>query len=271
MGAWVQHKIDLWEQELEDDALVFERLTDTDADRERYTLGINTSPFRSTTLSLCYRRSHRDNDYDHLVDTEAGYSAFITHQDYDKDDIRARLTLRPVPVLRLTLSYQLLALDVETRSDTTPPSSVLSGDYDANIYSLAFTLTPISRFYLTGLLSYHDAKTTSFDNGAASVLTYEGDVFAGQAAVGLAIDQKTDVKIEYLYSRSDNFQDNSADGLPLGLNHERHGFMTTFSRNMSEKTQLQFRYGYYRYNEDSNGGADDYRGHLVGIGLAFRL
>jgi hypothetical protein len=148
---------------------------------------------------------------------------------------------------------------------------VLSGDYDANIYSIAFTLTPISRFYFTGLVSYQDAKTTSFENSVDSVLTYEGDVFAGQAAAGFAIDQKTDFKVEYLYSRSDNFQDNSADGLPLGLNHERHGLMTRFSRNMGKKVQLQFRYGYYRYDEDSNGGADDYRGHLVGISLAFRL
>jgi len=270
-GAWVQHKFDLWEQELEDGALGFERLTDTDADRERYTLGINTSPFRAVTLSLRYRRSHHANDYDHLVDTEPGYSAFITHQDYDKDDIRARFTLRPVPVLRLSLSYQLLCLDIETRSDTTPPSSVLSGDYDANIYSLAFTLTPVSRFYMTGLLSYQGAKTTSFDNAAASVLTYEGDVFAGQATVGFAIDEKTDLKIEYLYSRSDNFEDNSAEGLPLGLDHERHGFMTTFSRHLGEKTRLQFRYGYYRYDEDNTGGVDDYRGHLVGISFAFKL
>jgi len=34
---------------------------------------------------------------------------------------------------------------------------------------------------------------------------------------GYALDDKTDLTLEYSYSRSDNFSDNSSAGLPLGL------------------------------------------------------
>lgn len=270
-AAWVQYEVELSEQEFEDGLLGFERLTDTDLDRDRYTVGINTSPFRGTTMSIRYRRSCYDKVYDHSLDTEPGYSAFIKEQSFDKDDISARLTLRPSAFLRLQLSYQLLTLDIETRSDTSPPSSVLSGDYDADIYSIGFTLTPAPDFYFTGLVSYQDTTTESFDNGSSSVFTYEGDVLAATATAKYAMDRKTDLGLEYLYSRSTNLNEENLNSLPLGMDNRRHALLFKLSRRLTETMDAQLRYGYYAYDENGNGGVDDYRGHLFGASWTIRF
>jgi len=263
-GKWTQQNIDLFERELEDSVLNFERSTDTEVGRQRYTVGFNTSPIPRTTLSARYRRRYHDNDYNHLLDTEPGYSAFITAQDFTSDEITAKLTVRPSSHWKVSLNYELVAAGIDTLTDTAPPSAVQSGDYDADIYSVSITVTPISRLYLTGLLSYQDARSTAFDNGSPSVITYEGDVYAVIGTAGFAIDTKTNLNVEYMYTRSDNFNDNSADGLPLGLDNQRHGLLMGLSRRITETMKAELRYGFYTYDENGNGGVDDYTAHLIG-------
>jgi hypothetical protein len=268
-GKWLQGKIDLFEQELEDEALGFERLTDTDRSDRRYTFGLNTSPVRGATFSLRYRRSFTNNDYNHLVDSEPGYSALITNQDFTKDELSARLSFRPLSWANVSLMYRLLSLDTDTAYETIPPSSVRSGKYDANIYSIRVAVRPAARVHLTGLFSFQDAKSTAFDNGSPSVVTWEGDVFSMLLTAGYSIDEQTGLTLEYLFSRSDNAQENILDGLPLGVDNRRHGLLFAFSRQMTDKAQARFQYGYYKYDDEGSGGADDYRAHVFVLTLAY--
>jgi hypothetical protein len=270
-GKWTQQNIDLFERELEDNSLNFERSTDTEVGRRRYTLGFNTSPIPKTTLSARYRRRYHANDYNHLLDTEPGYSAFITAQDFTSDEISTKLTVRPSSRVKLSLNYQLVATDIDTQSDTTPPSAVQSGNYDADIYGVGITVTPLSRLYLTGLFSYQDVSSNAFDNGAPSVITYEGDVYTVMGTAGYAIDRNTDLNLEYVFTRSDNFNDNSADALPLGPDNQRHGLLAGISRRITETIEAELRYGFYMYDENGNGGADDYRAHLIGVRWSISL
>jgi hypothetical protein len=270
-GKWSQQNIDLFERELEESALNFQRSTDTDVERQRYTVGFNTSPIPRTTFSARYRRRYHDNDYNHLLDTEPGYSAFITAQEFTSDEITTKLTVRPSSHWKVSLNYELVDADIDTHSDTAPPSAVQSGDYDADIYSVSITVTPISRLYLTGLFSYQDAHSTAFDNGVPSVITYEGDVYTVIGTAGFAIDSKTDINAEYLYTRSENFDDNSADGLPLGLDNRRQGLLVGISRRITENTDATLHYGFYKYKEGSNAGADNYTTHLVSTSWIFRF
>ncbi len=269
-GKWTQHGIDLLEREWEEGALAFERVT-TDADRERYTLGFSTSPVRRLTLSARYKRSCRENVYNHKRDTEPGYSAFIDEQNLDTDEISAKATVRMTSAVKASFRYQLVKTEIDTWARTTPPSSVQSGDYAADIYSVSVTATPIPSMYLTGLFSCRDVNSESFDNESASVIEYDGDVYSFIGTAGWAVGEKTDLTLDYLYSWSDNFEDNSADGLPLGIDNDRHGLSLGFSRKMTEKVTLRFRYGFYKYEEDHIRGVDDYEAHLVGVAFAFQL
>lgn len=262
-GRWTQQRIELFERELEDDTLDFERSTDTEVERQRYTVGFNTSPIPRTKLSARYRRRSHDNEYNHLVDTEPGYSAFITAQDFTADEIAIKLTVRPGSRVQVSLKYQLVVTDIDTLSNTTPPSSVQSGDYDANVYSASITVIPLARLYLTGLFSYQDVRSTAFDNEVSSLIAYEGDIHMVVLTGGYGIDDKTDLKVEYLYTRSDNFNNNSLDGLPLGLDNQRQGLLVRLSRRITETIDGQLGYGFYRCDEESSGGADDYTAHVV--------
>lgn len=268
-GKWSQRTIDLREREIEDGVLSFDRLTHGDRDGQRYTVGINTSPLRRTTFTARYRRIHKENDYHHHSDTEPGYSAFITDQRFTTDELTTKVSVRISNKIQGTLKYQLVATDIDTASETTPPATVFSGNYDANIYSTGVTVTPLERLYLAGLLSYRDARLRAFDNGVASIPTYEDDTYTLIGTAGYAIGSDTDIRGEYLYSRSDNFEDNSTEGLPLGTDSERHRALLTLSHQITGSMRAELRYGYYNYDEHSNSGADDYRAHLAGMRWSF--
>jgi hypothetical protein len=270
-GKWTQQDIELFEREMEDAGPAFERFTDTEVDRRRYTFGFNSSPFRRFTISGRYRRSYRENVYDHKKDTEPGYSAFMNNQELHTNEIATKVTARITGTVKAAFQYQHIKTKIGTLSQTTPSSSVDSGHYVADIYSVSVTATPISSLYLTGLFSYRDANSESFDNGSASVIAYNGDVYSFIGTAGWAFGKKTDVTLEYLYSRSDNFQNNSANALPLGVDHKRHGLSLGCSRKINDRVQARFRYGFYKYEEERNAGVDDYGAHLLGVRLEVKF
>jgi len=270
-ARWIQKGIDLFERETEDAAVAFERLTDTDVDRSRYTLGFSTSPIRRLTFSGRYRRANRENDYDHILDTEPGYSAFINAQELTTDEIEAKVTARVTSAVKASFQYQLVSTEIDTFFQTDPPAAVESGDYTADVYALSVTATPLARLYLTGLFSYRNIESETFDNGVPAVGAYEADLFTFIGTAGWAFDQKTDLKLQYLYSRSDNFSGNPGEGLVLGSDGTRHGLSLDCSRRLTEKMKARLRYGFYRNDEDGGGGADDYETHIMAIGLEYNF
>lgn len=271
-GKWTQQDIDLVERELEDGELAIDRDTDTWVTRQRYSVGFNTSPLSRTTFSARYRRQYRSNDYDHLVDNTPGeYPAFITDQDFTTDELMAKVSYRPMNRVQTSFQYQLVATDINTDSETTPPSSVLSGNYNANIYSAGVTVTPFSGLYVSGLVSYQDIRMNTFDNGVHSVGTYNGDVLSVIAGAGLALDSKTDLNAQYIFSYSDNFDNNSSDGLPLGVDNQRHAVLATLTRQISKHFSARLRYGFYKYDDPGMGGADDYTANLIAAGCSLRF
>jgi hypothetical protein len=69
--------------------------------------------------------------------------------------------------------------------------------------------------------------------------------------------------MEYLYSRSDNAQENILEGLPLGVENRRHGLLLGLSRQIAAGVRTRFQYGYYEYDDQAKDGADDYRAHVL--------
>lgn len=263
----------LSERETEDGAPDFNRQTDTWVMRQDYRVGFNTSPMRRVSLSGQYRYSFYHNDYNNDVDTTVGYPAFITLQDFETDEVTARLTLRPCSRFTVGLSYRYVDTEITTSTDAVPllaPGGELtSGRYRANIYSVSGTVTPMARLYLTGLFSLQDTRTTSFYNGNPSVVSYYGNVYSVVGTAGYALDKKTDVNVEYSYSCAENTQNNAADGLPLGINNQRQGVIAGVSRKFTDNIIGRVRYGWYQYNE--YGGASDYTAQLFSANCTVRF
>jgi hypothetical protein len=274
-GRWTEQQIDLGERDTGDPATAFTRQTDTDIFRQNYTVGLNTAPIPKTTLAIRYRHSIYENDYEHTTDTMAGYPAFITGQDFTMDEIMAKLTLRPCRYFNVAFQYQLMATDIRTRTAAVPllvpQGGLQSGNYDANIYTVSATLTPISRLYLTGLFSLQDTRTASVANGNPSVANYSGNVYTIMSTAGYALDNKTDVNLQYTYSRTDNSSVNAAAGLPLGVADQRTGLTAGLSRKLCNNAIARLRYGFYNYNDRANGGIDNYTAHLFSASCLVRF
>jgi hypothetical protein len=269
-GRWTQQDIDLSETELEDAVLELDRDTDTRVRRQRYSIGFNSSPWARTMVAARYRRSYRSNDYDHRVDNVEGndpnnvYSAFITDQDIKTDEVMIKLSFRPLPRIRTGLQYQFKTMDIDTDEDTDPPSSKHSCNYDAHIYTASITATPVARLFLTGLASYQDVRLKTLDGNTGAIISYVGDVLSLAANAGWAIDSRTSLDIQYVYSLTENFEDISSDGLPLGVENQRHAVLADLTRQLTDNLSVKLRYGFYSYDDETSDGSDNYTAHLIG-------
>ena len=268
-----EQDIDLNERETADGANDFKRQTDTSVMRQDYRVGFNTSPWQRVTLSGQYRYALNHNDYNNNVDTTAGYPAFITLQDFQTDEVTGKITIRPCSRASVAFTYRYVDTDITTSTDSissiTPGGELTSGRYNASVYSVSATVTPMARLYLTGLFSLEDTHTTTFDNHSPTVVTYRGNVYTTVGTAGYALDKKTDLTVEYTYSCADNSQGKAADGLPLGVNNTRQGVIAGISRRFSDNVIGRIRYGWYQYDE--YGGASDYTAQLFSANCTVRF
>jgi opacity protein-like surface antigen len=270
-GQWSQHDVQLDETEIEDGSVGFERATDTDRDGMRYKIGFSTSPVRRVTLSGHYKYEIMDNDYEHETDTlPNGYSAFINDQEVATNEFGARLSVQPKTWIRASLSYRLVDTQIDTTFDN-DPSSVQTGNYDAGIYTLDATLTPVSKLFLTTIVSYQDIRAAAFDNGSDSVIPYEGDVFSSTISASYALDERNALSLHYVYSFSDNFEDNSESGLPLLQDYAFQQAGAGYSRKLKDNIEAKITYEYHDYDADHNNGVNDYTAHLVSFFLSLSL
>jgi hypothetical protein len=274
-ARWTEQQLDLSERETSNSTLAFRRQTDTDVFRQDYRLGFNSSPLAKITLGGRYRHSINDNDYDHSLDTIGGYPAHITGQDFTTDEVMARIGWRPCAQFNTAFTYQFVSTRTETATAgvplLAPQGSRQSGEYDASIYSLSATIAPVTRLYLTALLSLQDAQTATFDNGAASLSSYEGNVYSVLGMAGYALTEKVDLTVEYLWSQSDNYSNKTADGLPLGLDFRRQGISAGLTMKLAKNVVGKLGYGYFTYDENHAHGINDYKAHLASGSVTVRF
>ncbi|HTS17906.1 MAG TPA: hypothetical protein VMP11_10065 [Verrucomicrobiae bacterium] len=274
-GQWNEEQVGLDQDETQDGVSSLDLDSNERSLRQDYRVGFNTAPFSRMTLAARYRHYIDQDNYDYPTDTVPGYPGFITAQDFTTDEIMTKLTLRPCSRFNVAFTYQLVATDIRTSTEAIPtllPGGTLqSGDYNSSIYSVSATVTPLSRWYLTGYISLQDTKTSSADNGNPAVVAYQGNVYTVSATSGYALDKKTDLNLSYSYSRSDNFDNNSAAGLPLGLNFQRHEVQAGVSRKIRSNVIAHLRYGFYSYDESSTGGFNNYIAHLATASCSVRF
>ncbi|MGD0057933.1 MAG: hypothetical protein ABSD58_00805 [Verrucomicrobiia bacterium] len=274
-GQWNEEQIDLDQAETQDGASSLALDSNETTLRQDYRVGFNTAPLSRVTLAGSYRHYIDHDDYDYPTDTVVGYPGFITAQDFTTDEVMTKLTLRPCSRFSVAFTYQLVSTDTRTSTEAipviTPGGTLQSGDYDLNIYSVSATVTPLSRWYLTGYFSLQDTRTSTPADQNPAVQTYRGNVYTVMATTGYALDNKTDLTLEYSYSRSDNFANNDAAGLPLGLNFQRHAVQASVSRKINKNVVAHLRYAFYSYDESSTGGFNNYIANLVSASCSVRF
>jgi hypothetical protein len=246
-------------------------------------VGFSTSPWTTVSLSAHYRRYENDSSYqpDQNIQPVGGYPGFLRSLDLLTDEVEAKLAWHPRPWLKTTLSYQYLTTkywaDTVPAFTTIPPSvlspggSLLAGETDSQVYSVDTMWTPAARWYLDAMFSYQPTRTTTASDGSPSIAPYEGNIYTVIANGTYVLDQTSDLFAGYAFSKANYSQDNSAEGVPLGIDYQMHavqvGLVHRFNKDISSK--LQYRYNYYE--EPSSGGADNYRAHTIFASMTFRL
>ena len=190
------------------------------------------------------------------------------------DEIETRLTARPATWLKTTLTYQWSDSDFHTTTGATSPDDwgldaatpggrVFAGRYEAHALSANATLTPFRRLHFAGTVTYQNSRTTTADNGSPSVAPYRGDLWSLLTSATYVLDDATDAFASCTFSQTRYGQNNAADGLPLGLDYDRHGVQLGLLRRFSKSVTARLQYGYFAYHEPSSGNLLDFTAHQV--------
>jgi hypothetical protein len=147
---------------------------------------------------------------------------------------------------------------------------VQAGEHEADVYGVNVTLTPWRRLYLFASATYQDSSTTTEHNGVTAVAAFRGHVYSALATANYVLNNQTDLKLTYDFSSADYSQNNVADGLPLGIDYQRHGVRVGLGRQFWKRFRANLEYAWFYYDEPSSGGFNDYTAHGVFGTLAMR-
>ena len=255
-----------------------QRETDDSRFFQKYSVGARWYPTRTVTLDLGGYYKLNQYDYDHEVDSTPNdsvnrYPAYLVMQDFETYDGNVRLTVRPRQNVTLVGRYEYQLSTIHTKPDSISGlAEVESSDMTSHIVAQDATWTPWSRLYLQAGVNYVWSKTkTPASEITQAILDAQNNYWTVNFSPGLVLDDKTDLKLGYFYYRADNYEDNSAFGVPYGAGAEEHGITATLTRRISKNMRLALKYGFFHYNDETYGGNRDYEAHLVSSTLQYRF
>jgi hypothetical protein len=279
-GVWTQGDGNLEETGGMGMTAPVDRETDDSRFFQKYGAGARWYLCRAATLDLGGYYKDNDYDYDHRRDStlnSAGnrYPAYLVMQDFQTGDANVRLTLKPARNVTLTGRYDYQLSTVHTRPDSASGlGDAESLEMTSHIFALYATWVPWSRLYLQAGGNYVISKTESPTSDAAytqAILDAQNNYLTVNCNAGFVVNEKTDLNVGYFFYLADNFEDNSATGLPLGMGADEHGVTAAISRRISKNMRLNLRYGYFRSDEDTFGGNNHYAAHTLFSSLQYRF
>lgn len=278
IGDWEQNDGDLSERQRALNTGVLQMARDTEFRRfgQKYTLGANWYPRARLNVAAQYYYKRRDNKYDHGLDTTANaggdrYPAYLSRQNFTTHDVNFRITARPLKGVVSVTRYDHQISEVETGGNT---AAIASADVRTHIISQTLTWSPFSRLYLQGTASYvtDNTDTPAATSGGAAVVTRsQNDYWTAGGTIAYALSLKTDLNLDYLYSRADNYFDNSTGSQPYGAGFEEHRALANVTQRLSENLRLLWQYGWFRNRDETYGGNLSYTAHLFSTTLQYRF
>ena len=245
---------------------------------QKYSAGARWYPTRGVTLDAggYYKRDqyNYDNNLDSTLNNSFNrYPAYLEAQYFETYDGTARLTLRPRRNVTLGSRYEYQYSTINT---TPEPISGLSGvessTMTSHILAQDVTWVPWSRLYLqTGFNYVLSTTKTPASDYTQAILPAQNDYWTLSSSAGLVLDDKTDLKVAFLYYRADDYTDNSPVGVPYGSGAEEYGVTATLTRRINEHLRVTLKYGYTHYTDDLYGGNQDFTSHLVYTSLQYRF
>lgn len=245
-----------------------------------YTLGFKWYPSQKLNLTGEYKNKTDLRDYDHREKTGnavGGYRAFLDSMDLFSHIPSLKLNYKPLKWASYNLGYIFDSTRYAVRtlaSDTTQ-----NARYWAHMYSADVTLTPYDYLYFTLFYQKTNAATkTNTANDYTAVTSmipaYNANFDTATFTCNYAPTDKTTLKSSYSMYITDNYNNYASTGatvLPLGLKNLGQDLSFGIEHKFNPDRSLEFKYDFMQYDEDSNGGFDDYEAHLIyaGVSIAF--
>src|SRR6266567_376539 len=119
------------------------------------------------------------------------------------------------------------------------------------------------RLFVSSTFSFRDSRTVTAANNVPSIVPYRGHTYSLLTSANYAFNEKTDFQLAYAFSHADYTQHNEADGLPLGINYQRHWLQAGIGRRLLKDVTARLQYGFLLYDEPSSGHFTDYTAHTI--------
>lgn len=255
-----------------------QRQTDDTRYFQKYSAGVRWYPTRRAILDFGGDYKIHHYEYDHDVDSTPNdpfslnrYPAYLVTQDLETFGGKTRLTLRPWG--RVTLAtryeYQLSTIDT-TPAGISGLGEVESSEMRSHIIAQDVSWTPWSRLNLQAGFNYvWSVTTTPASDYTRAVLDAQNNYWTVNFSSSYVVDDRTDLNLDYLYYRADNYEDNSAFGVPYGAGADEHGVSAGITRRIRDNIRLFLRYSYYHYAGETFGGNEDYQAHVVSCTMRY--
>ncbi len=247
---------------------------------QKYSAGVRWYPTRQVVLDVGGYYKLNSYDYDHSIDSTLNdgasanrYPAYLVMQDFATYDGNVRLVLKPRQNLTFVSRYEYQYSTVQAKPDSVSGlGEVESSKMITHIFAEDISWVPWSRLHLQAGFNYVRSKTeTPAAQVTGAILDAQNNYWTASLTSGFVLDDKSDLNVGYLYYRADDYEDNSAFGVPYGSGAQEHGVTATLIRRITDRIRLSLRYGYFHYRDDAFGGNADYAAHLVYSSLSYRF
>ena len=250
---------------------------------QKYTVGANWYPFYRLNFGAQYYHQIHNYDYDNnLTNSSITYPGYLRNQDFTVDDMNIRMTWRALDTLSLVTRYDFQYSTVDTTSlpdngtvPTGPSSEVQSANFTSHIISESISWTPWPRLYVEASGSYVLSSLNTPVQGWMGVTNIvpnlANDYWTVNAMAGYALDEKTDLQLQYSYYRASDNVNNALYSQPYGADAEQQGVTATITRQITKAIKVSLKYGFFRNHDYTSGGNDNYDAHLVYASMEYRF
>jgi hypothetical protein len=263
----------------------------TNALGQKYTIGATWNP--SMRFSLAGQYFHRIASYNEDI-ISADFPRLV-NQDWNINDFNIRMTFRPkmpacLGTLALVTRYDFVHTNIDSqwffdgdipgfnRSPVGTLAELQSGEIKRHVISESLNWNPLPRFFLQANFSYvlnqTDTPANNIDlvpDAGPTVVNFRNDYWTVTSGIGYIIDDKTDFYADYYFYCANDYYKNAAVAVPYGMGATENAVSATITRQLSKRTRLTLKYGFYNYQDTTSGGHNNYRAHSLFSSLQFRF
>jgi len=246
---------------------------------QKYTVGANWYPLYRLNFSGQFYHQIHDYDYNNnLTATPTTYPGYLQNQNFTVDDMNIRATWRIFNTLSSVTRYDFQYSTVDTTSipnGGTQVGEIQSANITSHIFSENISWTPLPRLYVQAggsyVLNNLDTPVASSTGINNLVLNSANNYWTIDATAGYAINERTDLQLQYSYYRADDYVNNSASSQPFGTGGEQQSVTATITRQITKALKISLKYGFFTNRDDTSGGNNNYDAQLVYANMQYRF